>query len=113
MPLSNLHVFPYSRRAGTRAADLPGQVPVAIRKERVRRLLAVGDAQRVAFARRFAGRRVAVLVERVMPDGTAYGWTGEYLPAEIHQAGGPVNRVVTLAVDSINGDQVAGRAVER
>ena len=109
LPLSNLHVFPYSRRAGTRAAELSGQVPVPVRKERVRRLLAVGATQRAAFARRFLGRRVDVLVERVDADGTAHGWTGEYLPAEIRGAGGPVNRVVTLAVDAVDGDRLVGR----
>jgi len=109
LPLSNLHVFPYSSRAGTRAVELLGQVPVAVRKERARRLIALGAAQRAAFARRFSGRHAAVLVERVTPDGTAHGWTGEYLPAEIREAGGPVNRVVTLQVDAVEGERLVGR----
>lgn len=83
LPFSNLHVFPYSERPGTPAAELPGTVPVAVRRARARELLALGQAQREAFAQRFVGRAVDVLVERVDADGVGRGWTGEYLEARI------------------------------
>jgi threonylcarbamoyladenosine tRNA methylthiotransferase MtaB len=82
-PFSNLHVFPYSERPGTPAATMPGAVPVRVRRERARALAALGEEKRAAFAASFAGAEAEVLVERVGPDGTAEGWTSEYLRARI------------------------------
>ena len=82
-PFSNLHVFPYSERPGTPAATMPGAVPVRVRRERARALVALGEEKRAAFAASFAGREADVLVERVDPDGTASGWSGEYLRVRI------------------------------
>ncbi len=82
-PFSNLHVFPYSERPGTPAAALPGAVPVRVRRDRAKALIALGDEKRAAFAASFAGKAVEVLVERVSPDGVAEGWTGPYLRARI------------------------------
>ena len=82
-PFGNLHVFPYSERPGTDAASMEGSVPVAVRRERARELVALAAEKRAAFARRFVGRTVEVLVERVAPDGTGTGWSGEYLECRI------------------------------
>ena len=84
-PFGNLHIFPYSERPGTPAATMPGAVPVAVRRERARELVRLADEKRAAFAARFVGREVEVLIERVRPDGTGVGWTGEYV--ETHIAG--------------------------
>lgn len=93
-PFGNLHVFPYSERPGTPAATMPGAVPVAVRRERARELVRLADEKRAAFAARFIGREVEVLIERVRPDGTGVGWTGEYV--ETHIAGCAPEDVNTL-----------------
>lgn len=49
LPFSYAHVFPYSRRPGTAAAKLPGQVEQAVKKERAARLRAVFSAKKEAF----------------------------------------------------------------
>ena len=51
LPLTYAHVFPYSARPGTVAADLPNQVEKAVRQERAARVRAVVDAKREAFWR--------------------------------------------------------------
>ena len=84
-PFGNLHVFPYSERPGTPAAEMHGAVPVAVRRERARELVRLADEKRATFAARFVGREVEVLIERVRPGGTGIGWTGEYV--ETHIAG--------------------------
>ncbi len=55
--------FVYSPRRGTAAADLPGQVPEGVRRERVARLVEVTQGLALAAHRRWIGRRVEVLVE--------------------------------------------------
>lgn len=98
LPFSNLHVFPFSRRPGTRADSLPGQVPEHIKKERLAILVGLGEAKRRLFAERFAGRTVSVLVERVERDGTGCGWTGEYLPARVTAPDLKPRQLVTMTV---------------
>ncbi len=83
LPFSNLHVFPFSRRAGTRADGLPGHLPAAVKKARVRILRDIGAAQRGVFAAGFAGKTVEALIEHVDKAGAAHGWTGQYLEAVI------------------------------
>ena len=70
----HLHVFPFSERKGTAAADMKPVVPAALRRARAKELEALGAANREMFARSLAGQEVTVCVER---DGN--GRTDEYL----------------------------------
>ncbi|MBU1734663.1 MAG: MiaB/RimO family radical SAM methylthiotransferase, partial [Verrucomicrobia bacterium] len=119
-PFSNVHVFSYSPRPGTPAAVMKAQVPDSEKRRRVARLLELAREKRMAFARRWVGREVAVLVEAVNAAGVATGWTGEYLPARIlpppAPAGGgprvqavPVrNRVIRFVPRAVEGDTLIG-----
>lgn len=82
-PFSNLHVFPYSERPGTPAATLPHSVPMDVRRNRAKQLIAIGERKRQEFAARFVGSPVEVLVERVDEQGIGRGWTSEYLETRI------------------------------
>ena len=82
LPFSNLHVFPYSPRPGTRAASMPDQIDPTLRKARAAELIALGATKRAAFAQRQLGTPVDVLVERVR-DGESRGWSGNYLDVRI------------------------------
>ncbi|MBN1557630.1 MAG: MiaB/RimO family radical SAM methylthiotransferase [Lentisphaerae bacterium] len=101
LPFSNLHVFPYSPRPGTRAAALQAPSPATARR-RARDLVALGRKLRRTFAARAAGRPVTVLVETVS-ENAGYGWTGEYLRARIRRPGLRVNTLLTLTVPRHGG----------
>jgi threonylcarbamoyladenosine tRNA methylthiotransferase MtaB len=94
LPFSYLHVFPYSVRPGTRAAEMDGHVPVAVRKRRAAELIEIGEARRAAFAARFVGQRVEVLIEGVDTDGMGRGWTGEYASAAVRGKALAANTIV-------------------
>jgi threonylcarbamoyladenosine tRNA methylthiotransferase MtaB len=66
-PFTYVHVFTYSERAGTPAAELK-QVPLGVRKERTRMLLALGAEKSMAFRKRMRGRTLSAVV---LNDGTA------------------------------------------
>jgi threonylcarbamoyladenosine tRNA methylthiotransferase MtaB len=80
LPFSHLHVFPFSRRPGTPAATMAGQIPASVAKERAARLRAFGDAKLADFARRFIGRELEVVVEGGNKQGLSRGLTRNYLP---------------------------------
>ena len=80
LPLAGLHVFGYSRRAGTEAAALPAQVPRAVRKERSRVLRGLAAHKGEEFRRRFVGAVLdAVVLHRDGEPGRREGLTDNYL----------------------------------
>lgn len=79
---AGVHVFPYSKRQGTPAADYPDQVPKKLKDQRVKELMAVARESQEAYTRGFIGKPVEVLVERVDPEGNAIGHTPHYI--EVH-----------------------------
>jgi threonylcarbamoyladenosine tRNA methylthiotransferase MtaB len=86
---SALHVFPYSKRQGTAAAELPEQVAAAVKRERSARLLALGKEMSAEYRRRFLGKQVAVILENKKTiQGKEYwsGYTPEYLRVTIPRA---------------------------
>jgi threonylcarbamoyladenosine tRNA methylthiotransferase MtaB len=71
---SKMHVFPYSRREGTLASKLGGDLPYATVRRRARTLRRLEEELATAYKRRFVGRRVEVLVEgRARPSGDPGG----------------------------------------
>ena len=84
-----MHVFKYSRRAGTRADRMPDQVPV--KTKRSAELLALEKEMSKAYRASFLGRETEVLLEEpVEIGGVRYmvGHTKEYVKAAVPEAGG-------------------------
>ena len=83
LPISYFHVFPYSRRPGTRAADSPHQIPEHIKRARVLELKKLNQNKRRAFAELNIGREQLGLVENTphKPSGRLKILTGNYLSA--------------------------------
>lgn len=71
---ARIHVFPYSRRKGTKADAMEGHLPRALKEARTRELIALGERLEEAFVDRQLGRTVDVIME---DDGT--GYTGNYV----------------------------------
>ncbi len=80
MRFARVHAFPYSVRAGTEAAALPGQVPHAVKRERMARMLEVAERSRDEFWGSQRGERVQVLWEQPK-DGRWLGTTDNYIRA--------------------------------
>jgi len=69
---SKVHIFPYSRRPGTPAAEMPDQVPPPVKADRAKRLSELESQLRATYFRQLIGRRLRVLVESPLPDRP--GW---------------------------------------
>jgi threonylcarbamoyladenosine tRNA methylthiotransferase MtaB len=105
MPLAYLHVFPYSRRPGTPAATMSGQLSEEEKKRRAERLRAVGAAKRQAFAERFIGRPLSVLIEGRTDRNTGYpaGFSDNYIPVAVRGDGVTANRIVRVIPETFQG----------
>ena len=81
-----IHVFPYSRRDGTPAASMPGQITEAVKHARAKELLALTARQKKAFEEWYRGRECEVLFEVCREeDGVCWyeGFTPEYVRVRI------------------------------
>lgn len=85
-----MHVFKYSRRAGTVAASLPDQVPEPVKAARSAELLALRERQSLEFRRRYLGKEAWVLLEEMREiGGRTYciGHTGDYVKVAVDMTG--------------------------
>lgn len=79
---SKTHVFPYSRRSGTKADTLPNQLTFAVKSERARELIARGRELERRFLKGYIGKDVAVLIEKRV-SWNAYGCTDTYVKVKL------------------------------
>lgn len=96
---SELHVFPYSRRKGTRADKMPGQLTRAEKAERCKRLIRLGKELQRSYMQRFIGRPVKILTEEtVLIEGKECltGFTPEYIRAALPGSSDNINKIVTM-----------------
>ena len=77
-----LHVFPYSKRPGTRAAAMPDQVQDSVKTDRVARLEALSDDLHAAFVAANKGLPERILWESSVKGGMMFGYTGNYIRVE-------------------------------
>ncbi len=76
---ARIHVFPYSRRAGTAADLLPDQVPEPVKQARAARLIEIGNQLEGAFVEKLIGTWRQVLFETALDGGWAGGYTEQYV----------------------------------
>ena len=93
-----LHIFPYSRRAGTPAAGRPDQVQESVKTERVARLEALSDRLHAAFTAANIGRKAHVLFESTVKGGKMFGYTENYLRVERPYDKALIGKIVELTV---------------
>ncbi|MBE6690317.1 MAG: tRNA (N(6)-L-threonylcarbamoyladenosine(37)-C(2))-methylthiotransferase MtaB [Ruminococcaceae bacterium] len=108
----SMHVFAYSKREGTVAASLPGQLPNAIKKERSAALMAVGAALRQQRLEKALLEPVRQVLFETYENGLAVGHTDSFLevaapaPAPLHAA------LLTVRLQEISGGRLLARIEE-
>ena len=94
LKFAKIHVFPYSVREGTKAADMP-QIDMSIRKARAKRLIEVSSKLEAEFAASMTGKEAEILIEKIEDvDGrlTAEGYTANYIRAFLDVSGRDLKR---------------------
>lgn len=107
---ADMHIFPYSKRPGTPAAAMPGQLPNAVKEERSHRAIAVAQEMSRCYHQELLGTTQAVLVEGMEGEhsvGHAMNYVKIYIPGAY-----PRNEIQTVAVKSLYGDGVTGEVIQ-
>ena len=93
-----LHVFPYSKRPGTVAASLPGQIPEEVKNSRVERLMALSGRLYSDFVKANSGRRELVLFESKEKGGMMSGYTRNYIKVERPFSEDSIGRIAEVVI---------------
>jgi threonylcarbamoyladenosine tRNA methylthiotransferase MtaB len=110
LPFTYLHVFTYSARPGTAAAEQPGQVPVALARERNRVLRELASNKKAAFMRSLVGTVVETITLQAAGRDFTEALTENYLKMRIpghHDA----NRWRAVMVKGVDGEMLVGAPV--
>jgi len=104
--VSYLHVFTYSERENTLAAEMKGVVPGSTRAERSKMLHILSDKKRRAFYETQLGKSADVLFERDIKDGFMHGFTRNYVKVQVKYDPILVNELKSVYLNNIshNGD---------
>ncbi|MBO7579150.1 MAG: tRNA (N(6)-L-threonylcarbamoyladenosine(37)-C(2))-methylthiotransferase MtaB [Prevotella sp.] len=114
LPVTQLHVFPYSERPGTAALRIPHVVSAADKKLRSKRLLELSDKKTEAFYASYIGKEAEVLFEKASRGRAMHGFTRNYIRVELPPAEGNNaldNQIVQVTLGDFNHDRTALKAL--
>lgn len=113
LPVTQLHVFPYSERPGTAALKIPYVVSEKDKKIRSKRLLELSDAKTEAFYAQYIGKEAEVLFEKAPRGRAMHGFTRNYIRVELSPTEALPeydNQLITVRLGDFNHDKTALKA---
>lgn len=106
------HIFPYSKRKGTRAANMTGQITEQVKKERSRQMIELGERHAKEYMQRFVGETKEVLFEEQQEIHGELWWTGytmEYLRVALKSDRNLTNTLCDVRLERIlEGEYLLG-----
>ena len=113
LPITQLHVFPYSERPGTAALSIPYVVDDREKKHRAHKLLKLSDEKTRAFYAEHIGQDANVLFEKAARGKAMHGFTDNYIRVELSPAQAKEeydNQILRVRLGEFNFDQSSLKA---
>lgn len=104
LPISYLHVFTYSERENTEAAEMAEVVPIPERKRRNKMLRILSEKKKMAFYQTQIGKTLPVLWEHENKNGSMFGFTENYVRVQKPFDQNSVNKIELLELQKIQDD---------
>ncbi|WP_304507123.1 tRNA (N(6)-L-threonylcarbamoyladenosine(37)-C(2))-methylthiotransferase MtaB [Anaerotignum sp.] len=108
---SKIHVFPYSPKRGTPAAERRDQLPNSVKTERSHKLLALSDEMSTGFLDGYVGQSVEVLYEKQVTAGVYEGHTSNYIKVHGRSEEEITNRIVLTKITHIDEENALGEVI--
>ena len=105
---SRIHVFKYSMREGTKAAEMSGQVEESVKSQRSRELINLGNNLSKEFMNKFLGKDMPVLIETLKKENVFEGYTTNYLKVLTKSDINIKNRIVKVRINNLRNDCLLG-----
>lgn len=113
LPVTQLHVFPYSERPGTSALSIPYVVDAREKKHRAHKLLKLSDEKTRAFYAAHIGQEADVLFEKAARGKAMHGFTDNYIRVELSPSQAKEeydNQIIRVRLGGLNFDQSSLKA---
>ena len=104
LPITYLHVFNYSERENTEAAEMSGVVPISERKKRNKMLRILSEKKKMAFYQTQLGKTLPVLWEHENKSGIMFGFTENYVRVQKPFDESSVNEIEMVKLEKIEAD---------
>ena len=114
LPVTQLHVFPYSERPGTQALKIPYVVTEKDKKLRSKLLLDLSDKKTTSFYAQYIGQEAEVLLEKATRGKAMHGFSRNYIRVELSASDARPefdNQLVTVRLGEFNHDKTALKAI--
>ena len=108
---SKIHVFPYSRRKGTKADLMENQVDEITKKERVKELLKLSKQLEIGYMEKFVGQEIEFIPE-IEKNGYVIGHTGNYLLIKLKNDNYDLHKSMRVRICQVDYPYVIGQSVD-
>lgn len=108
---AKMHIFPFSRRAGTAADRMPGQLPRTVKTARARRMAELDRELSTAFRSNMVGQEMEVLFESTNEEGIGQGQAPNGMMVNV--AGGQPGTLQAVLVDGLTDEGLQGQLLPR
>ena len=108
---TKLHVFPYSKREGTKAAIMDGQVDENIKKKRVKILLQLSKELEYNYMEKFIDKKV-IFIPEIAKDEYIIGHTGNFLNVKYHGNKNDLNKDIEVKINNIEYPYCIGSTID-
>lgn len=108
LPFMDLHVFPYSRRPGTRAASMTPQIPPREKQDRSQKLIDLGREKKADFIAGHVGQELTLLVERQADNQDYIGLSDNYIEINFQSPQDLRGEFTRVRVEEIKLGEVKG-----
>lgn len=105
---SRIHVFKYSVREGTKAADMVDQIDDSIKSQRSKVLIDLGNSISNDFMKQFMGKTMSVLIETQKKENIFEGYTTNYLKVLLKSDINIKNEIVSAHIKNMRNDYLLG-----
>jgi threonylcarbamoyladenosine tRNA methylthiotransferase MtaB len=110
LPLSYIHIFPFSPRPDTPAALMPGAVPHIERRARLNTLRDVHTRKKDVYARAQIGKKLEMIVEKIHNNSFS-GKSGNYLDIKVTGKSAPKKSLISVEVTGLKNGQIVGNLI--
>ena len=107
---SKIHVFPYSKRRGTKAVLMP-QVEDIVKKKRALDLINLSTELEFNYAQSFIDKTVSVLIEKKLDDNYMIGHSSNYLNVIVPINENYIKKIVDVKIEKVESDKVYGKII--
>lgn len=114
LKLTKTHVFKFSPRKGTKAADMPGQIDGNVKEERSKALIKLNAINEKAFIEKFVGEEMDVLIEvnSKGKEGIIEGYTRNYIKVEVPCNESDIRgKILNVKIEKAEADFAIGKLI--